>query len=253
MREQIKDLCRELKLPTVLARFEQCASSALRRGASFEEYLAELLEEEVAERMERRRARRIKEARFSLAKSIESFDFSRSPDLPQSLILELATGAYLDAKENIIFIGDCGTGKTHLATALGLAACEQGRCVRFTTVAQLAGELIEAKDARELTRTIARYGRVELLILDEMGFVPLSKAGAELVFQVISERCEKASIIITTNLPFAEWTAIFTDGRLCKAVVDRVTYRSHIIDTGDTSIRFEESLKRQKGGAKFNA
>lgn len=249
MKQTIETLCRELKLPTVLAKFESLAGSAMRRGASFEEYLAELLEEEVSERMQKRRTRRIKEARFSLLKSIESFDFVRTPDLPQSLILELIAGHYLDVKENIIFIGDCGTGKTHLATALGIAACEQGRYVRFTTVASLAGELIEARDARELTRTIAKYGRVELLILDEMGFVPLSSAGAELVFQVISERCETASIIVTTNLPFAEWTKVFTDGRLCKAVVDRVTYRSHIIDTGDTSIRFEESLNRRKGGA----
>jgi DNA replication protein DnaC len=155
-------------------------------------------------------------------------------------------GSWIDDRESVILLGDSGTGKTHLAIALGVLACQQGRRVRFTTLAALANELQEAESRRELSRVIARYVRTELVVLDELGYLALPAGAAELVFQVISERNERASMIPTTNLPFGEWTKVFPDARLAKAVVDRLTHRAHIIDTGSESWRFRHGLVRTK-------
>jgi len=162
------------------------------------------------------------------------------------LLHQLAKGEYLARAENVIFIGDSGTGKSHLATGLGIAACQQGRRVRFTTVAALVTELQESQDAHQLGRAVRRYSGIELLILDELGYVQSSETGAELLFQVLAERNEAASIIVTTNLPFGEWTRIFTDARLCKAVVDRLTFGAHIVETGTDSWRLKTSLARAR-------
>jgi len=151
----------------------------------------------------------------------------------------------VDQAETVIFVGDPGTGKTHLATALGVAAAEQGRRVRFVTAGRLVNELTEAKSALELGRVVSRYARLDLLVLDELGYLPLGKADAELLFQVLSERAEQRALVLTTNLKFSEWTSIFLDARLCRAVIDRLTHRSHIVDTGEDSIRLEDALKRQ--------
>ena len=161
----------------------------------------------------------------------------------------MAQGTWIDDRESVILLGDSGTGKTHLAISLAVLACQQGRRVRFTTLAALANELQAAESRRELGRVIARYARTELVVLDELGYLALPEGAAELVFQVISERNERASLIVTTNLPFGEWTKVFPDARLAKAVVDRITHRAHIIDTGAESWRFNHGLNRTKKGA----
>ena len=168
-------------------------------------------------------------------------DFSQSPKVSARRIRELAEGDYIDHARPVLFLGDAGTGKTHLATALCVAACQQRRRVRFTTASRLVNELVEAREEHELSRVIRRYARYELLCIDELGYVPLADVGAELLFQVVSERCERAALVITTNLPFSEWTQVFTNVRLCKALLDRVTDQAHILETGTESYRFRRT------------
>jgi DNA replication protein DnaC len=234
----------ELKRPTVRRRFRPLAAEAVREQQTPVAYLAALLEAETAERAERRERRRLIDARFPQVKRLEDFCFDDNPRVPQATIATLAQGAWIDDRESVILIGDSGSGKTHLATALAVCACQAGRRVRFTTLAALANELQEAQTARELARVVARYARTELVVLDEMGYLALPDGAAELVFQVLSERHERGSLIVTTNLPFGEWTKVFPDPRLAKAVVDRLTHRAHIIDTGNESWRFNHGLNR---------
>ena len=236
----------ELHLPTVRRRFRALAGEAAREQQTPLAYLAALLEAEVAERAERRERRRLIDARFPLIKRLEDFRFDDNPQVPQATIAALAEGSWITDRESIILIGESGSGKTHLATALAVCACQQGRRVRFSTLAALANELQEAESRRELQRVVSRYARVELLVLDEVGYLALPEGAAELVFQVISERNERASLIATTNLPFGEWTKVFPDPRLAKAVVDRLTHRAHIIETGSESWRFKHGLARSK-------
>lgn len=235
----------ELKLPTVKRRFRQMATEATREQQTPVAYLAALLEAEMAERAERREKRRLIDARFPLIKRLEEFRFADNPKVPQATIAALAECSWIDDRESIVFIGESGSGKTHLATALAVCACHQGRRVRFTTLAALANELQEAESRRELGRVVGRYARTELVCLDELGYLNLPDGAAELVFQVISERNERGSLIVTTNLPFGEWTKVFPDARLAKAVVDRITHKAHIIDTGTESWRFRHGLERQ--------
>lgn len=244
-----KDLCQILKLPTVAREADRLAQVAQRQGHGPLVYLQQVLELEVADRAARRAARRLKEASFPWPKTLASFDFTRAPALPEGLLRQLATGDYIDRAETVILMGEPGTGKTPLATALGMAAAHQGRAVRFASTGQLVNELVEAKDARTLGRVVGRYRRLELLILDEVGYLPLSKADAELLFQVLSERHERRALVLTTNLPFGEWTAVFPDPRLCRAVIDRLTHRAHIIETGVQSIRLQDALRRHPGTA----
>jgi len=239
----------ELKLPTVRRRFRALAEEALREQQTPVAYLAALLEAEITERAERRERRRLIEARFPVIKNLEEFRFQDNPKIPQATIAALAQGSWIDDRESVILIGESGTGKTMLATALAICACQQGRRVRFTTLAALANELQEAESKRELARVIARYARTELVVLDELGYLALPEGAAELVFQVISERNERASLIVTTNLPFGEWTKVFPDARLAKAVVDRITHRAHIIETGTESWRFRHGIQRNTKGA----
>ena len=198
----------------------------------------------MAERAERRERRRLIDARFPQIKRLQDFRFNDNPNVPQATIAALAEGSWIDDRESVIFIGDSGTGKTMLATALAVCACQQGGRVRFTTLAGLANELQEAQSRRELARVVGRYARTELVVLDELGYLALPDGAAELVFQVLSERHERGSLIVTTNLPFGEWTKVFPDPRLAKAVVDRLTHRAHIIDTGTESWRFRHGLTR---------
>ena len=201
---------------------------------------------EVDDRTGRRRARRIAEARFPRIKRLADFSPGVIPGIAPPLAT-LASGAWIDAGQPVVLLGDSGTGKTHLLIGLGLAACEQGRRVRYATTAQLVNELAEAADQRQLSRVVARYGRLDLLLLDELGYVQLDPRGAELLFQIITEREERASIAIGTNLPFSEWGTVFPDPRLVAAIVDRVTFNAHIIETGTQSYRLAASRTQRPG------
>jgi DNA replication protein DnaC len=235
----------ELKLPTVRRRFRQMAEEAVREQQTPVAYLAALLEAEMTERAERRERRRLIDARFPQIKRLEDFRFSDNPKIPQATVAALAEGSWIEDRDSVILIGDSGTGKTHLCIALAVCACQQGRRVRFTTLAGLANELQEAESRKELARVVGRYARTEVVCLDELGYLTLPDGAAELVFQVLSERHERGSLIVTTNLPFGEWTKVFPDARMAKAVVDRLTHRAHIIDTGAESWRFRHGLAQR--------
>jgi len=232
---------RELKLPTVREQAARLAETAIRERQTHLAYLAELLAAETDDRTSRRRARRIAEARFPRLKRLADFSADAVPAITPALLANLATGTYLDKGEPVVLLGDSGTGKTHLLLGLGLAACEQGRRVRYVTTAALVNELVEAADQRALSRIVGRYGRLDLLILDELGYVQIDPRGAELLFQIITERDERASIAIGTNLPFSEWGTVFPDPRLVAAIVDRVTFNAHILETGTQSYRLRTS------------
>ncbi len=250
---QVRQACRELHLPTVGARAEALAQEATRGGETHLGFLAAVLEAECEDRAERRRQRRLAEAHFPRLKRLADFRFDDAPTVPASLIAELATGGFIDRAENVILIGDSGTGKSHLGIALGIEACMAARKVRFTTTAALVNELLEARDDRTLSRVVARYARVELLVLDELAYVPLAPAEAELLFQVLDERTELRSIVTSTNLPFGEWTTVFPEPRLCKALVDRLTFNAHIVETGTESWRLRRSVERRRTSGKKTA
>ena len=237
---------RDLHLPTVRDEAVRLAEIAVRERQSHLVYLAEVLSAEVDERAERRRTRRIAEAKFPRIKTLADFNLDAVPAIPPALLATLASGAYLDAGEPIVALGDSGTGKTHLLIGLGLAACEQGSRVRYVTTAALVNELVEAADDRHLSRLVGRYARLDLLLLDELGYVKVDARGAELLFQIITAREERASIAIATNLPFSEWGAIFGDPRLVAAIVDRVTFNAHILETGTSSYRLRTSKRRKQ-------
>jgi DNA replication protein DnaC len=242
----IEIAAKALSLPTVRTQAASLADAAARDGATHRAYLAELLAAEVDARQTRRRERRMKEARFPRIKTLAAFDFDAAPNIPPATIATLADGSWIDRGEPVVLLGDSGTGKTHLLIALGVAACEQGRSVRYLTAAQLVNELVEAADERHLSRTVARYGRLDLLLLDELGYLQLDTHGAELLFQVLTEREERASVAVASNAPFSEWTSTFTDPRLASAVVDRLTFNAHIIQTGSDSYRLRSTRKTRK-------
>ncbi|MDQ3145905.1 MAG: IS21-like element helper ATPase IstB [Actinomycetota bacterium] len=237
---------RELRLPVVRADAARLAETAQRSQQSYLAFLAEVLAAEVDERGERRRQRRVVEARFPRVKRLVDFDAAAAPTVNPATIATLASGAYLDAGEPIVLLGDSGTGKSHLLIGLGMAACEQGRRVRYVTCAQLVNELAEAADERRLSRLVARYGRLDLLCLDELGYVQLDARGAELLFQIFTEREEKASVALASNLPFSEWGQVIPDPRLVAAIVDRSTFNAHIIETGTQSYRLRTTKTRTR-------
>jgi DNA replication protein DnaC len=232
---------RELHLPTVRTEAARLAEIASRERQTYLAYLAEVLAAEVDDRSERRRTRRINDAKFPRLKRLADFNVDAVPTIQPATLGQLAAGHYLDAGEPVVLLGDSGTGKSHLLIGLGLAACEQGRRVRYVTTAQLVNELVEAADERQLSRVVGRYGRLDLLCLDELGYVQIDPRGAELLFQIITEREERASIAIATNLPFSEWGSVFPDPRLVAAIVDRVTFNAHILETGTQSYRLRTS------------
>lgn len=242
----INAAARELHLPTVRAEAERLAEIAARERQTHRGYLAEVLAAEVDDRTERRRTRRINEAKFPRIKRLAEFNIDAVPSITPATLGHLAAGNYLDNGEPVVMLGDSGTGKTHLLIGLGLAACEQGRRVRYVTTAHLVNELVEAADERILSRVVARYGRLDLLCLDELGYVQIDPRGAELLFQIITEREERASIAIATNLPFSEWGAVFPDPRLVAAIVDRVTFNAHILETGTQSYRLRTSKNTRR-------
>jgi len=240
---RLAELCRELRLPAIARDAARHAEEAERQAIGPLDYLLDLLETEVTERVDRRTARRLGEANFPVVKTLEGFDFRRTPALPEARIRQIFDGDWIAQAEPILFIGEPGTGKTHLASALGEAAARAGHRVRFVSAAALVTELVEARNSLELARVIARYARIEVLILDELAYIPLSRSDAELLFRVLGERHERRPIVVTTNLPFSEWTTMFPDPRLCRAIVDRLTHRAHIIETGTESQRLKDTLR----------
>jgi len=244
----IRQYTRQLRLPTVGGQFLKLAEEAVKQKHGHVAYLEALLGVEVEERERNAVARRIQEAKFPKVKTLEDFHFEEAPHLPAAQIRKLAEGGYLSRSEPIIFLGDTGTGKTHMATGLAVEACRQRKRVRFTTAAELVNELIEAKNQSELNRITNRWLRYELIVIDEMAYVAMPESAVELLFQVISGRAERAAVIVTTNLPFSEWNTMFPNARLCKAMLDRLTDQAHIIDTGKESYRFRRTLERKKGG-----
>lgn len=233
-----------LKLPTFLREYEKLARQCAADGLDHVRFLARLVELELIDRERRMIERRIKAAKFPTTKSLDSFDFKAIPALNKMPVLELARCEWIERRENVIALGPSGTGKTHVALGLGLAACQKGLSVGFTTAAALVHELMEARDERRLLRLQKQMANQKLLIIDELGFVPLSKTGAELLFELISQRYERGSTMITSNLPFDEWTEIFGSERLTGALLDRLTHHVNILEMNGDSYRLSQSRIR---------
>jgi DNA replication protein DnaC len=241
----IDSATRVLRLPTIRDRFTEMAAAAQREQLSYLGFLAELVMAECDDRDKRRAASRVHDAGFPRGKRIEEFDFEANSSVNPAVIHQLATCAWVKAGHPLCLIGDSGTGKSHLLIGLGTAAAEVGYRVRYTLASKLVNELTEAADDRQLSKTIARYGRVDLLCLDELGYMELDRRGAELLFQVLTEREERSAIAIASNEPFSGWTKTFIDPRLCAAIVDRLTFAGQIIETGTTSYRLAHARKRR--------
>ena len=234
---------KKLRLPTFNSEYAKLARQCAAEGKDHTQYLLRLCELELIERERRMIERRIKAAKFPATKSLDSFDFKAIPSLNKVLTMELARCEFALRRENVIALGPSGTGKTHVALGFGLAACQKGLKVRFATAAALVHELVEAVDDRRLQRFQKTLANQDLLIIDELGFVPLSKTGAELLFEIISQRYERGSIIITSNLPFDEWTEVFGSERLTGAILDRLTHHVHILEMNGESYRLRQSRK----------
>lgn len=231
-----------LKLSAMLQHLQGVLRQAGQDKIGYDEFLLNLAEIEVQVRKENGRKKRLKDARFALLKPLESFKFEATPELDVRLIKELCGCEYIRSARNVIFLGKSGTGKTHLATALGMEACAHGIRTRFVTGCALANELIEARDDKRLQRVIKRYGGYGLLVIDELGYVPFSTQGAELLFQVLAERHERKSVVITSNMGFGDWIKIFGDPNLTAALLDRITHKAHVISCNWQSYRLTETL-----------
>lgn len=235
-----------LKLPTMLSECQKVAQRCATDNIDHLAFLRQLCELELIDRERRAAERRLKAARFPNHKTLETFDFKAQPSLNKVLVSELMRGEYLDQRENILLVGNSGTGKTHLATALGIAACGQGKRVRFFRVTELITQLMEAREERELLRLKKQLSKLDLLILDELGYVPASKLGSELLFDVISTAYERLSLIVTTNLPFENWTEVLGSERLTGATLDRLTHRCHILEAAGESYRLQDAQRRRR-------
>ncbi|OJG00382.1 IS21-like element helper ATPase IstB [Pararhizobium antarcticum] len=236
-----------LKLPTFQREYQKLARLCATEGVDHIGYLFRLSEREMIERDRRKVERRIKAARFPVVKSLDSFDFAAIPKLNKMQVLELARCEWIERRENVIALGPSGTGKTHVALGLGLAACQKGLSVGFTTAAALVSEMMEARDERRLLRFQKQMAAYQLLIIDELGFVPLSKTGAELLFELISQRYERGATLITSNLPFDEWTETLGSERLTGALLDRITHHVNILEMNGDSYRLAQSRARKAG------
>ena len=237
---------KQLKLPAMAAEFTKLAREAAEANEGYEQYLLRLTELEVAARASNAVQARTRAAGFPVAKDFDTFDFSAVPSLSKPKVLELARGEWIEQRTNTCFIGSPGTGKTHLAIALGLAACRQGKRVRFATAATLVTRLEETQKQYQLDRVLAQLDRIDLLICDELGYLSFSRAGAELLFQVFADRYERRSLLVTSNLAFSEWGQVFQGERMTAALLDRLTHRCQIFEMNSESFRFRESMKNKK-------
>ena len=235
-----------LRLPTMHDECQKIAQRCAADNADHLAFLLQLCELELIDRERRAANRRLKAAKFPTIKTLESFDFKAQPSVNKPLVLELMRCEYIDKRENLLFVGSTGTGKTHVATALGVEACARGKRVRFHKVIELVTQLIEAREQRQLARLKTQLSKLDLLILDELGYVPASKVGAELLFDVISTAYERTSVIVTTNLPFENWTEVLGSERLTGATLDRLTHRCHIIECNGESYRLKDAKRRRR-------
>ena len=236
---------KQLRLPTFLREYDKVARQCAAESVDYPRYLLRLTEQELLDRERRATERRIHQARFPVVKSLDTFEFLAIPAVNKALVLELARCEFLLRRENVLLMGNSGTGKTHLALALGLSACQRGHRVRFTTTAAMVHELLEARDEKRLLRYQKQMAGYELLIVDELGFVPLSKSGAELLFEVFSQRYERGSTLVTSNLPFQEWTEVLGSERLTGALLDRLTHHVHILEMNGESYRLKQSKRKR--------
>ena len=244
---------RQLRLPTVAAEFEKLAREAAEANEGYEQYLLRLTELEVTTRSTNAMRARIKAAAFPVHKDFDTYDFTTIPTLNKQQVLELARGEWIDQHFNVCLIGNVGTGKTHVAIALGLAACRQGRRVRFFSAANLVNRLEESQKQYQLDRFLTQLDKTDLLICDELGYLSFSRAGAELLFQVFADRYERASLLITSNLAFSDWGQVFQGERMTAALLDRLTHRCHIFEMNGESYRFRESMMGKTGSMKGKA
>jgi DNA replication protein DnaC len=247
---ELKANLKDLRLSAMSREIETVLRQAADSGIGYDEFLVDLTRLEIEARTANRLKRRIREARFPLIKPLETFDLEAVPDLDLRVFRELVGGEYIKERRNVIFLGASGTGKTHMASGLGLEACKNNYKTRFVTCYGLVNELIEAREERILQRLLTRYSRYDLLILDELGYIPFSREGAELLFQVLAERYEKGSVMITTNLGFADWTQVFGDQAMTAALLDRLTHKARIINCNWQSYRLRQSLETDRTSAK---
>lgn len=236
---------RQLRLPMFLTNYRKFAEDSAQANLSYDRFLLALAELEVAQREKNHIQRRIKAARFPVTKELADFDFSAIPSLNKAKVLDLARGEYILRREPLLLVGNPGVGKTHLATGLALAACRQGHRVRFFTAARLVNDLVEAQDAHRLNSFIAAALKLNLLVLDELGFIPLSPTGAQLLFTFCSEMYERVALVVTTNLKFADWTQVFADERLTAALLDRLTHKATILELVGESFRFRQRMQQE--------
>jgi DNA replication protein DnaC len=249
----LKHHLKALKLPTMHGECEKIAARCAKENVDHLGFLLQLCEQELLDRERRAADRRLKDAKFPTYKTLENFDFAAQPSVNRPLITELARGAYIEARENVLFVGNTGTGKTHLATALAVEACGRGKRVRFWGMTELITQLMEAREERILGRMKKQLAKLDVLVLDELGYVPASKLGAELLFDVISQAYERTSLIVTSNLPFERWTEVLGCERLTGATLDRLTHRCHIIECNGDSYRLKDAKRRRRPGGSSTA
>jgi len=242
----LKANLKNLRLPAMHAEFEALAREAANANENYEQYLLRLTELEVTARASNAVQARIRQADFPVHKDFDTFDFTAVPALSKPKVLELSRGDWIEQRFNVCLVGSPGTGKTHCAIALGLAACRQGKRVRFYTAAALVTRLEEAQKQYQLDRVLAQLDRTDLLICDELGYLSFSRAGAELLFQVFADRYERKSLLVTSNLAFSDWGQVFQGERMTAALLDRLTHRCHIFEMNGESFRFRESMKSKK-------
>jgi len=247
----LKSYLKRLRLPSIAANYEKIARESMAGKKDYVDYLRALMEQEVVNREANALKHRLSTARFPVIKELDTFDFTSVEEIDQQAVLLLANSDYIERKENIIFVGPSGLGKTHLATALGVAACKKSKRVRFYTAAGLINELMESRENHSFSRLQARLLNFDLIVLDELGYIPFTAGGGELLFQFFSERYERGSLIITTNLEFGNWAEVFGNERMTAALLDRLTHRCHIIQIKGESYRFKESRKRKAGYGKI--